>query len=110
VADQRVAVVTAGAGAIGPAIVAALADAGHRTVVVDRAECDMADAAVVVLRVEFTAEGSVITMEEKREHFFDIQDTARHDADRRVEIESRARAHDAYDRRVAPPSRAAQTV
>jgi 3-oxoacyl-[acyl-carrier protein] reductase len=47
VAEERTAVVTGGAGAIGGAIVAALAAAGHRTVVLDRADCDLADAADV---------------------------------------------------------------
>lgn len=56
--EQRVAVVTGGAGAIGSAIVTALQDSGHRTVVIDRAgdvECDLAsessieEAAAVVL-------------------------------------------------------------
>lgn len=41
---KRTAVVTGGAGAIGGAIVAALAEAGHRTVVLDREQCDLADA------------------------------------------------------------------
>jgi NAD(P)-dependent dehydrogenase (short-subunit alcohol dehydrogenase family) len=41
---ERTAVVTGGAGAIGGAIVAALAAAGHRTVVLDREQCDLADA------------------------------------------------------------------
>jgi len=44
VAEKRLAVVTGGAGAIGGAIVSTLAAAGHRTVVLDRAECDLADA------------------------------------------------------------------
>ncbi|MGP3534204.1 SDR family NAD(P)-dependent oxidoreductase [Microbacterium sp. RD1] len=42
--DQRVAVVTGGAGAIGSAVVAALEASGHRTVVIDRAAgiaCDL---------------------------------------------------------------------
>jgi 3-oxoacyl-[acyl-carrier protein] reductase len=47
VAQGRTAVVTGGAGAIGGAIVTALAAAGHRTVVLDRAGCDLADAADV---------------------------------------------------------------
>ena len=41
-AEERTAVGTGGAGAIGGAIVAALAAAGHRSVVLDRAECDLA--------------------------------------------------------------------
>jgi NAD(P)-dependent dehydrogenase (short-subunit alcohol dehydrogenase family) len=50
VAEERIAVVTGGAGAIGGAIVAALAGAGHRTVVVDRrgeVACDLADSDAV---------------------------------------------------------------
>jgi NAD(P)-dependent dehydrogenase (short-subunit alcohol dehydrogenase family) len=46
VAEPRIAVVTGGAGAIGGAIVAALGEAGHRTVVVDRrgeVPCDLGD-------------------------------------------------------------------
>ncbi len=46
-AEQRVAVVTGGAGAIGSAIVTALRDAGHRTVVLDRTGdvvCDLSSA------------------------------------------------------------------
>jgi multimeric flavodoxin WrbA len=54
--------------------------------------------------VRFTDEGSVITMAEKREHFFEIQETARRHAERRDEIESRARAYAGYDRRIAPGS------
>ena len=45
--EQRVAVVTGGAGAIGSAIVTALAESGHRTVVLDRTgdvPCDLASA------------------------------------------------------------------
>jgi NAD(P)-dependent dehydrogenase (short-subunit alcohol dehydrogenase family) len=45
--SERIAVVTGGAGAIGGAIVAALAQAGRRTVVLDREHCDLADAADV---------------------------------------------------------------
>jgi NAD(P)-dependent dehydrogenase (short-subunit alcohol dehydrogenase family) len=41
---ERTAVVTGGAGAIGGAIVAALDAAGHRTLVLDREQCDLADA------------------------------------------------------------------
>jgi NAD(P)-dependent dehydrogenase (short-subunit alcohol dehydrogenase family) len=41
---ERIAVVTGGAGAIGGAIVDALAKAGHRTVVLDREQVDLADA------------------------------------------------------------------
>jgi NAD(P)-dependent dehydrogenase (short-subunit alcohol dehydrogenase family) len=47
--SERIAVVTGGAGAIGGAILRALADAGHRTVVLDRDECDLADADAVRL-------------------------------------------------------------
>jgi multimeric flavodoxin WrbA len=46
---------------------------------------------------------SVISMHEKREHFFEIQETARRHAQRRDEIEARAAAYADYDRRVAPP-------
>jgi multimeric flavodoxin WrbA/Zn-finger nucleic acid-binding protein len=52
--------------------------------------------------VRFGDEGSVITMAEKREHFFEIQETARRHAERRDEIESRARAYDGYARLVRP--------
>jgi multimeric flavodoxin WrbA len=45
---------------------------------------------------------SVISMDEKREHFFEIQATAERHAQRRDEIERRAREFAAYDRRVAP--------
>lgn len=58
--DQRVAVITGGAGGIGSAIVEALRRSGHRTVVIDRVDadvvCDLAseqstrDAAAEVLR------------------------------------------------------------
>lgn len=42
--DERVAVVTGGAGAIGGAIANALTRAGHRTLILDREQCDLADA------------------------------------------------------------------
>jgi NAD(P)-dependent dehydrogenase (short-subunit alcohol dehydrogenase family) len=45
--SERVAVVTGGAGGIGGAIVRALGDAGFATVILDREECDLADAASV---------------------------------------------------------------
>lgn len=41
--EQRVAVVTGGAGTIGGAIVAELARTGHRTVILDRDQCDLAE-------------------------------------------------------------------
>jgi multimeric flavodoxin WrbA len=75
---------------------------------VECATCGARGALVVVdgdVAVRFGAEGlarSVITMEEKRAHFFEIQETARRHAEARAEIEARAAAYDAYDRRVAP--------
>jgi NAD(P)-dependent dehydrogenase (short-subunit alcohol dehydrogenase family) len=45
--DQRTAVVTGGAGAIGGAIVEELGRAGYRTEILDRAQCDLADASDV---------------------------------------------------------------
>jgi len=45
---------------------------------------------------------SVISMEEKREHFFEIQDTARRHAAQRDEIERRAAPFADYERRVSP--------
>jgi NAD(P)-dependent dehydrogenase (short-subunit alcohol dehydrogenase family) len=45
--NERVAVVTGGAGAIGGAIVRALGASGMETVVLDREQCDLADAAGV---------------------------------------------------------------
>jgi hypothetical protein len=59
------------------------------------------------IRVRFDDAGrqrSVLTMREKREHFFEIQDTAKRQAAQRDEIESRARPYDAFDRRVVPAS------
>jgi multimeric flavodoxin WrbA len=55
--------------------------------------------------VAFGAEGlqrSVISMHEKREHFFEIQETARRHAGQREEIERRAQPFAEYDRRVGP--------
>jgi multimeric flavodoxin WrbA len=52
--------------------------------------------------VRFTPAGSVITLAEKAEHFREIRDTAARHAQRREEIESRAREYAAYDRRVTP--------
>jgi multimeric flavodoxin WrbA len=57
-------------------------------------------------RVEFSEEGcktSVISLHEKREHFFEIQETAARHRDAREEIEARAAAYDAIS--VAPPPR-----
>jgi multimeric flavodoxin WrbA len=55
--------------------------------------------------VRFSADGlksSVISLHEKREHFFEIQETAARHAERRDEIEERATAYDVYDRSVRP--------
>jgi multimeric flavodoxin WrbA len=52
--------------------------------------------------VRFTDEGSVITMREKREHFFEIQETAARHAAQRDEIERRAGAYDGFDRFASP--------
>jgi multimeric flavodoxin WrbA len=55
--------------------------------------------------VRFSDEGcltSVISMHEKREHFFEIQETASRHAEQREEIEARAGVYDAYDRLVRP--------
>jgi multimeric flavodoxin WrbA/Zn-finger nucleic acid-binding protein len=55
--------------------------------------------------VRFSEDGrltSVISMHEKREHFFEIQDTATRHARQREEIEARAARYDAYDRLVRP--------
>jgi hypothetical protein len=41
-------------------------------------------------------------MREKREHFFEIQETAQRHAAQRDEIEARTRSYDGYDRRVTP--------
>ena len=54
--------------------------------------------------VRFSDEGSVITMREKREHFFEIQETAQRHAEQREEIERRASAYDGFDR-IARPKR-----
>jgi multimeric flavodoxin WrbA len=53
-------------------------------------------------RVRFSDEGSVITMREKREHFFEIQETAQRHAEQREEIERRASAYDGFDRFARP--------
>jgi NAD(P)-dependent dehydrogenase (short-subunit alcohol dehydrogenase family) len=56
---DRIAVVTGGAGAIGGAIVRALEDSGHRTVVIDRAgviPCDLASEASTRLAAEAVLE------------------------------------------------------
>jgi multimeric flavodoxin WrbA len=52
--------------------------------------------------VAFMPDGSVITLREKEEHFVEIRETAARHAPLRDEIESRAKAYDAYDRRVVP--------
>ena len=49
---------------------------------------------------------SVITMEEKRDHFFEIRETAQRHAAQRDEIEARASAYDGFDRLVRPPHHA----
>jgi multimeric flavodoxin WrbA len=57
------------------------------------------------VRVRFAPGGhrtSVITMEEKRAHFFEIQQTAERHAGQREAIEARARPYDRFDRRVVP--------
>src|SRR3954452_4234921 len=51
--------------------------------------------------VAFDAHGlrhSVISMDEKREHFFEIQETAQRHVEQRDEIERRASAYDDFDR------------
>jgi hypothetical protein len=50
---------------------------------------------------------SVISMDEKREHFFEIQETAKRHAGLRDEIESRAGAYADFDR-IARPERVAR--
>jgi multimeric flavodoxin WrbA len=52
--------------------------------------------------VRFSDEGSVITMREKREHFFEIQETAQRHAEQRGEIERRASVYDDFDRFARP--------
>jgi multimeric flavodoxin WrbA len=52
--------------------------------------------------VRFSDAGSVITMAEKREHFFEIQETAQRHAGQRDEIERRASAYDDFDRFARP--------
>jgi multimeric flavodoxin WrbA len=59
------------------------------------------------ISVRFSDKGkktSVISMHEKREHFFEIQDTAKRHAELREEIESRAGAYADFDR-IARPER-----
>ena len=46
---------------------------------------------------------SVISMDEKRAHAVEIQETAERHREVRAEIEERARAFEAYDRTVQPP-------
>jgi multimeric flavodoxin WrbA len=79
----------------------------HLDVVVLRGrdvECATCGARGVLERdgVRFSDEGSVITMREKREHFFEIQETAQRHAEQREEIERRASAYDAFDRIARP--------
>jgi multimeric flavodoxin WrbA len=52
--------------------------------------------------VRLSDEGSVISMAEKREHFFEIQETAQRHAEQRDEIERRASAYDDFDRFARP--------
>ena len=55
------------------------------------------------LRVTWTdLTSSVISMDEKRAHAAEIQDTAARHAGLREQIEARARAFEAYDRTVRP--------
>jgi hypothetical protein len=61
--------------------------------------------------VRFSDDGcltSVVSMHEKREHFFEIQETAARHAEQREEIDARAGSYDAYDRLVRPEPLAAQ--
>jgi multimeric flavodoxin WrbA len=51
---------------------------------------------------------SVISMDEKRAHFFEIRDTAERHAKQRDEIESRAADYATFDRLVRPPSLASK--
>jgi multimeric flavodoxin WrbA len=75
---------------------------------VECATCGARGALVVSggdVSVRFSAETcltSVISMHEKRAHFFEIQDTARRHAARREDIERSAAAFDDYDRLVLP--------
>jgi multimeric flavodoxin WrbA len=49
---------------------------------------------------------SVISMDEKRDHYFEIRDTAQRHNAQREEIEERASVYDDFDRVVRPPSHA----
>ena len=63
------------------------------------------------IAVRFHADGlrrSVISMEEKREHFFEVQRTAAEHAAQRAEIDARAAELNAYDRLVRPLSAASR--
>jgi len=75
---------------------------------VECATCGARGALVVEdgdVRVRFEQAGlatSVLTMHEKRQHFFEIQETAQRHAALREQIEALASPFDAYDRRVVP--------
>ena len=73
-----------------------------------RGELVVADGHVAV---RFHPDGlrhSVITMDEKREHFFEVQRTAAAHAAQRAEIDARAAELNAYDRLVRPVSAASR--
>jgi multimeric flavodoxin WrbA len=52
--------------------------------------------------IVFTPENSVITVAEKRAHFFEVQDVARSQGPRRDEIEALLAPYASFDRRITP--------